>query len=75
MTPYDTPLDGGTGRNSSSARTWRAIQTRLPNTAVRSNYKMALLQRLANPLIAYDPTINPYITVDWQAIDLNGVQR
>ncbi len=28
------------------------------------------MQRLANPLIAYDPVVNPYITVDWLPIDV-----
>ena len=36
----------------------------------KSNYKTAFLQRLANPLIAYDSVVNPYITVDWLPIDV-----
>ncbi len=34
------------------------------------NFKTVLLQRLANPLIPYDPKSNPYLTVDWMPIDL-----
>ena len=40
-------------------------------TGMHLDYKTALLQRLANPLEPYDAVLNPYITVDWQAIDLN----
>ena len=39
-------------------------------------YRMAHLQRLANPLLRYDPVTNPYRTIDSMAIDLtafNGV--
>ena len=46
------------------------------------NYATALLQRLANPMIPWNPgfgsaghkpalTVNPYITVDWAPIDLD----
>lgn len=42
----------------------------LLKTGIKPNYKFALLQRLANPLAVYDATINPYITVDWQPINL-----
>ncbi|MCC7087008.1 MAG: hypothetical protein IT427_18570 [Pirellulales bacterium] len=34
------------------------------------NYKTVFLQRLANPLVSYDPITNPYLTVDWMPIDL-----
>ena len=30
----------------------------------------AFLQRLANPLQAFDPKRNPYLTVDWSPIDV-----
>jgi hypothetical protein len=33
-------------------------------------YKTFLLQRLANPSAPFEPTINPYITVDWMPADL-----
>ncbi len=32
--------------------------------------KSVYLQRLADPDIGYDPVENPYITVDWMAVDL-----
>ncbi len=61
LTPIDHPFDkvGPLG------------QENLLATKLTPNYKTALLQRLANPLVAYDLTTNPYITVDWQPIDLN----
>lgn len=34
------------------------------------NYKAVLLQRLANPTVAYHAVYNPYVTVDWKPIDL-----
>lgn len=33
-------------------------------------YKSAFLQRVADPLRAYDPVTNPYLTVDWNMLDL-----
>jgi hypothetical protein len=42
----------------------------LLTTGTRQNYKTVLLQRLANPLAAFDPVANPYRTVDWMPIDL-----
>jgi hypothetical protein len=33
-------------------------------------YKTIFLQRLANPSEPFEPTTNPYITVDWQPVDL-----
>ncbi|MFN7873723.1 MAG: hypothetical protein ACK5PB_00295 [Pirellula sp.] len=34
------------------------------------NVRAAYLQRLADPDVPYDPTFNPYLTVDWMSIDL-----
>ncbi len=39
-------------------------------TATTPDYKTAFLQRLANPLEPWHPTLNPYITVDWMPIDV-----
>ena len=39
-------------------------------------YKIVHLQRLANPLATWDPTLNPYLTIDSASIDVrafNGV--
>ena len=45
---------------------------------LHSGYKTIHLQRLANPLEAYDSITNPYLTVDSNAVDLftfNGVEN
>ena len=34
------------------------------------NYRTVFLQRLANPTLPYDDTLNPYVTVDWSPLDL-----
>lgn len=45
------------------------LQARSSN--VPSHHKEAFLQRLANPLVAWDPDTNPYITVDHAPIELH----
>jgi hypothetical protein len=43
---------------------------------VKPNFRTVHLQRLANPLLPYDPATNPYLTVDSLPVDLevfNGV--
>lgn len=39
-------------------------------TGTTADYKTVFLQRLANPLLPFDATSNPYISVDWMPIDL-----
>jgi hypothetical protein len=44
----------------------------------KSNFRTIHLQRLANPLLPWDPTTNPYLTVDSMSVDLtvfNGVDK
>jgi hypothetical protein len=48
------------------------------DTHVWNNYRTVFLQRLANPLLPFHETLNPYLTVDWSPIDLtvfNGEDR
>lgn len=35
-----------------------------------TDFRTALVQRLADPTLPYDKTTNPYITIDWKTIDL-----
>jgi hypothetical protein len=66
----NTPLDSGA--------TTPLGKDNLQGTKLTSFYKTALLQRIANPLLPYNAATNPYITVDWQPIDLfvfNGEER
>jgi hypothetical protein len=61
---YDRPLDKTSGYPLAAAG------ETIPYSGTVTNYKTVFLQRLANPLAAYDPTSNPYLTVDWMPIDL-----
>ncbi len=78
MTAPDTPFD------SDPARSLRLPPSTSPTTLGDGNpssdepalgtiprYCSAFLQRLANPLVAFDAATNPYRTVDWISIDLN----
>ncbi|MCC6123928.1 MAG: hypothetical protein IT426_03120 [Pirellulales bacterium] len=67
----DTPLD--TEPNMPLVKDGIAAKTGTTPPAANSNpstYKTVFLQRLANPSAPYDPTVNPYLTVDWMPIDL-----
>ena len=69
-----TPLDGTKGKPRADA----PLSITRWKTGLNASFKTALLQRLANPLAPYDPALNPYITVDWQPIDLlvfNGEEK
>jgi hypothetical protein len=59
-TPRDKPLDSAVNPVLAGNIT----------TGSRANFRYALLQRLADPTSPYNVTSNPYITVDWQPIDL-----
>ncbi len=59
--PLDTPLD---------------TEPELVEDKTTNDYCMVHLQRLANPVLPYDPVLNPYLTIDSMSCDLcafNGV--
>lgn len=56
--PLDEPLD--------------AADTVLMQTNTTEAYRVIHLQRLANPLLAYDPDTNPYLTIDSMPIGITA---
>jgi hypothetical protein len=63
---WDLPLDGTSVGPANPASPINGLLA----TGVKPLFRFALLQRLANPKLAFNATTNPYITVDWQAINL-----
>lgn len=67
--PADEPFDHQLGMANAEVQF-------LSTNATRINFRTVHLQRLANPLAAWDPVSNPYITVDTSSMDAmsyNGV--
>ena len=74
----DTPFDESATRPLGKAF---GTNTNLLRTGTYADFKTAFLQRLANPLVDWNPEpghpdhdntlpVNPYVTVDWEPIDL-----
>ncbi len=67
--PLDIPLDKHNATLNGTA-------SGQPPDGTRQNFRMIHLQRLANPLKAWNPNTNPYLTIDSMSIDVtvfNGV--
>ncbi len=66
------PLDrDGSGHAYLQQAGWPVgADTDRPAIRTERDWSCAVLQRLADPLRAWDPKYNPYITVDWLPIDL-----
>lgn len=67
LAPWDLPFDEDPDRQ---------IDPRLSQDGTISSFRQVHLQRLANPLVAYDAVLNPYRTIDSAIVDLtvfNGV--
>jgi hypothetical protein len=64
----DMPLSETTPPRDFRGR--RNDEDNLLTTGTYTNVRTVFLQRLADPTQGYDPTSNPYITVDWLPIDL-----
>ncbi len=77
--PTGGPLETlATSGSDGKAASRPVVIDKMLQTGTTVNYKTLFLQRLANPSAAYDPVINPYLTVDWLPVDLtvfNGDDR
>jgi len=60
----DTPWDSRTGRG------YPIAEDQIYKIGTTNNYKLVMLQRLADPTQSWNALSNPYITVDWLPIDL-----
>lgn len=63
-------FDGSTHSYLQSAGWPAGADTDRPAVRTEQDWSAAVLQRLADPLRAWDAKYNPYITVDWLPIDL-----
>ena len=74
--PYAAPLDqsatGTVGGLPSNPNLWTASSPTpvIPENGTQPGFRIVHLQRLANPLLPWDATRNPYRTVDSMVIDL-----
>ena len=69
--PLDQPQDA-----TKNPGLWNGTYVKLKDNDTYKKAKVVHLQRLANPLLGYDPLSNPYRTIDASAVDLtsfNGV--
>jgi len=66
-TPNDSPLDNVAYAASGITK---FSSNELFRNGRASNYFLLHLQRLANPLVAWDKDTNPYVTIDTQPIDM-----
>ena len=75
-TPYDDPLDVSPPMAGDFNRDLADMNAVLVERGMSQNFRVIRLQRLANPLNAWDANLNPYITIDTVEMDLvafNGV--
>jgi hypothetical protein len=76
--PFELPRDWSTGGRDDVAgvfydnkiANYPIVQDELFGLGTIPAYKSAFLQRVADPNRPYHPLMNPYITVDWNVMDL-----
>lgn len=72
-TPFDTPFDKRPDDDDPGKQMWDFVGADKTTVA----FRMLHLQRLANPMLPFDPKTNPYRTIDSMAVDLtafNGIE-
>ena len=74
--PYDEPFDYTTPASNAYHR--EEVATVLSQYGTQAHFRVLHLQRLANPLLPFDATTNPYRTIDSLPVDLtvfNGIKK
>ncbi|HEX3659064.1 MAG TPA: hypothetical protein VHV55_24970 [Pirellulales bacterium] len=69
----NNPFDAPVASQGQSYEPWSAGASALgTGTCSRTliDYSTVFLQRLADPTRPWEPTVNPYLTIDWMPIDL-----
>ncbi len=73
-TPHDVPFDAPSRTDNN--RNAEDLERILADEGMSTNFRTIKLQRLANPLLPWNDTDNPYLTIDVMEMDLvafNGV--
>ncbi|MDO4585916.1 MAG: hypothetical protein Q4C95_01315 [Planctomycetia bacterium] len=69
--PEDTPFElPQSNSNNSGSKGFPIGDDKLFGLGTIPGYKSAFLQRVADPNRPYHPLLNPYLTVDWNVMDL-----
>ncbi|MBQ2684413.1 MAG: hypothetical protein IJG02_11145, partial [Thermoguttaceae bacterium] len=74
--PFDEPTDwAGSRRNANSHLTHTSpiAEDQIFGLGTVPGIRSAFLQRVADPNLPYHPLLNPYLTVDWNMMDLTVV--
>ncbi|MBR2585642.1 MAG: hypothetical protein IKE64_09470, partial [Thermoguttaceae bacterium] len=74
--PFDEPTDwAGSRRNANSSLTHTSpiAEDQIFGLGTVPGIRSAFLQRVADPNLPYHPLLNPYLTVDWNMMDLTVV--
>ena len=70
MMPRDTPFDATNRDNDNEDANGNSDGDAIWRNGSTPNFRMVELQRLANPLAAFDAVTNPYLTIDKSSLDL-----
>ena len=70
MTPRDMPFDATNREDDNEDANGNSDGDAIWRNGSTLNFRMVELQRLANPLAAFDAETNPYLTIDKTSLDL-----